>query len=54
MDVIQPGKSIFVEKLITYIVEEAEKIREEVEKNNVYLQVEFMRRFDPGYLAAKK
>lgn len=54
MEAIAAGKSIFVEKPITYTVEEAEKIREEVEKNNIYLQVGFMRRFDPGYLAAKR
>lgn len=54
MDAIQAGKSIFVEKPITYTVEEAESIRKEVEKNNIYLQVAFMRRFDPGHVAAKK
>ena len=54
MDAISAGKSIFVEKPITYTLEEAEKIRKEVERTNTYLQVGFMRRFDPGYLAAKE
>ena len=47
------GKSIFVEKPITYTLEEAEN-QKEVERTNTYLQVGFMRRFDPGYLAAKE
>lgn len=54
MDVIASGKPIFVEKPITFTVEEAEKIMEAVEKAGLYLQVGFMRRFDPGHVAAKK
>lgn len=54
MDVIAAGKPIFVEKPITFTVEEAEKIMEAVEKAGLYLQVGFMRRFDPGHVAAKK
>lgn len=54
MDVIATGKPIFVEKPITFTVEEAEKIRQAVDKAGVFLQVGFMRRFDPGHVAAKK
>lgn len=54
MDVIATGKPIFVEKPITFTVEEAEKIMDAVQKAGVYLQVGFMRRFDPGHVAAKK
>lgn len=53
-DVIAAGKSIFVEKPITYTVEEAEIINQEINKKGSYLQVAFMRRFDPGHMAAKK
>jgi scyllo-inositol 2-dehydrogenase (NAD+) len=51
---IKSGKPIFCEKPITYTLEEAEEIVEMVMKNNIYLQVGFMRRFDPGHIAAKK
>lgn len=54
MDTIAAKKSIFVEKPITYTVEEAEIICKEIEKSNLYLQVGYMRRFDPGHVAAKK
>lgn len=54
MDVIATGKPIFVEKPITFTVEEAEKIMQAVDKAGIYLQVGFMRRFDPGHVAAKK
>lgn len=54
VDTINAGKSIFVEKPITYTVEEAEKILEKVNSTNTYLQVGFMRRFDPGHVSAKQ
>ncbi len=53
MDVIQTKKPIFVEKPITFTVEEAKEIVHVVETENIYLQVGFMRRFDPGHTAAK-
>ncbi|MDO5547810.1 MAG: Gfo/Idh/MocA family oxidoreductase [Eubacteriales bacterium] len=54
MDCIATGKPIFCEKPITFTTEEAEKIEEAVAKTGVYLQVGFMRRYDPGHVAAKK
>lgn len=54
MDAITAKKSIFVEKPITYTIEEAEIICKEVEKQKLYLQVGYMRRFDPGHVAAKR
>ncbi len=54
MDCIQTRKPIFVEKPITFTVEESTEIMEAVEKENIFLQVGFMRRFDPGHVAAKK
>jgi scyllo-inositol 2-dehydrogenase (NAD+) len=53
-DTIDANKSIFIEKPITYTVEEGEKIVEAVQKAGLYLQVGYMRRFDPGHVAAKK
>ena len=54
VDVIRAKKSIFVEKPITYTVEEAEHICRLVDETNTFLHVAFMRRFDPGHVAAKK
>jgi len=54
MDVIAAKKPIFVEKPITFTVAEAEKIINAVEEAGIFLQVGFMRRFDPGHMAAKK
>jgi scyllo-inositol 2-dehydrogenase (NAD+) len=53
-EAIKSGKPIFCEKPITYTLDEAEKIVEAVKKNNIFLQIGFMRRFDPGHMAAKK
>ena len=54
MNCIAAKKPIFVEKPITFTVEESEVIMKEVEKQGVFLQVGFMRRFDPGHMAAKE
>ncbi|SDH94766.1 myo-inositol 2-dehydrogenase [Alteribacillus persepolensis] len=47
-------KHIFTEKPITETVQQAEEVVEAVQKNNVFCQVGFMRRFDPAYVEAKK
>lgn len=54
VDTLRAGKSIFVEKPITYTIEEAREICELVDRTRTFLQVAFMRRFDPGHVAAKK
>jgi len=54
VDVIETGKPIFVEKPITYTVDEAESVCKLVEEKGILLQVAFMRRFDPGHTLAKK
>jgi scyllo-inositol 2-dehydrogenase (NAD+) len=54
MEIIKTNKPIFCEKPITFTIEEAEKVVNAVKKNNIFLQVGFMRRFDPGHVAAKK
>jgi scyllo-inositol 2-dehydrogenase (NAD+) len=54
MEIIKTNKPIFCEKPITFTIEEAEKVINAVKKNNIFLQVGFMRRFDPGHVAAKK
>lgn len=47
-------KHIFVDKPITETVEEADEVIKVVQENNVICQVGFMRRFDPGYMEAKR
>ncbi|MDR1588075.1 MAG: Gfo/Idh/MocA family oxidoreductase [Treponema sp.] len=54
VETIKTGKPVFCEKPITFTLDEAEKIVELVEKNNIFVQIGFMRRFDPGHTAAKK
>jgi len=54
VNAISAGKKIFVEKPITFTVDEAKKICNLVKEKNTYLQVGFMRRFDPGHVEAKK
>jgi scyllo-inositol 2-dehydrogenase (NAD+) len=47
-------KHIFVDKPLTETLEEAEEVIQEINKNNIFCQVGFMRRFDPGYAEAKR
>ncbi|MFV0529288.1 MAG: Gfo/Idh/MocA family oxidoreductase [Lachnospiraceae bacterium] len=54
IEILDAGKPIFCEKPITYTLDEAERIVAAVERNNGFIQVGFMRRFDPGHAAAKK
>ncbi len=46
------GKHVFLEKPMALNIEECDKILAVVEKNKVLLQLGFMRRFDPEFVAA--
>jgi scyllo-inositol 2-dehydrogenase (NAD+) len=48
------GKAIFCEKPLSLDLAEAAEMQAAVEKSGVFFQLGFMRRFDPGYAAAKK
>jgi predicted dehydrogenase len=50
----QNGLHILTEKPIAFSLEDTDRALAAVEEAGVYLQVGFMRRFDPGYVAAKK
>ena len=50
----QNGLHIFTEKPIAFSLEDTDRALAAVEAAGVYLQVGFMRRFDPGYAEAKK
>jgi predicted dehydrogenase len=50
----QHSLHIFTEKPIAFSLEAIDRTLAAVEEAGVYLQVGFMRRFDPGYTAAKK
>lgn len=48
------GKAIFCEKPLSISLPEAEEMQRIVEQTGVFFQMGFMRRFDKGYLAAKR
>ena len=50
----EDGKHIFCEKPMTVKIDDAKKMISSAEKNNVILQIGFMRRFDPPFKHAKK
>ncbi|GAB4542074.1 MAG: scyllo-inositol 2-dehydrogenase [Anaerolineae bacterium] len=50
----QNGLHIFTEKPIAFTLEEIDRALAAVQEAGVYLQVGFMRRFDPGYALARK
>jgi inositol 2-dehydrogenase len=50
----ESGKAMFCEKPIALTLDETDKILSALEKSGAILQVGFMRRFDAGYMAAKK
>ena len=54
IDVINAGLPIFCEKPITYTLEEAKKILDLVTEKNHFIQIGYMRRFDPGHVKAKE
>ncbi len=47
------GKAIFCEKPLSISLKVAESVRSTLEQTGVFFQMGFMRRFDPGYAAAK-
>jgi inositol 2-dehydrogenase len=47
-------KKIFCEKPLSLSLRDAKEIEEVIEKNNVFFHMGLMRRFDPGYAAAKE
>jgi len=54
MDAAKCGKAIFCEKPISTSLEEAAQMLKVVETTGVFLQMGFQRRFDAGYVGAKK
>jgi scyllo-inositol 2-dehydrogenase (NAD+) len=48
------GKAIFCEKPLSISLAEAQEMHRIVEQTGVFFQMGFMRRFDKGYLAAKR
>ena len=50
IDSMNAGKHVFVEKPLAQNVEKAEKIVEAQRRNDVVLEVGYMKRYDPGYL----
>lgn len=48
------GKPVFCEKPLSVTLHESMALQETAEKSNVLFQMGFMRRFDPGYAAARK
>ena len=53
-DAAKSGKAIFCEKPISLTLEDAREMVEAVEAAGVFFQMAFQRRFDAGYLAAKR
>jgi inositol 2-dehydrogenase len=54
LDAVRNGKAVFCEKPIAMSLEEAREMLETVEAAGVFFQPGFQRRFDAGYVAAKK
>ena len=48
------GKAIFCEKPLTLSLQEGEEIKKVIEETGVFFHMGLMRRFDPGYAAAKQ
>lgn len=51
---IGSGKPVFCEKPLAPTMEGVRRIKAEVAKANAFVQLGFMRRFDPGYAAARR
>lgn len=54
IDVANSGKAIFCEKPISISLEEAKEMLKIIERTGVFFQMGFQRRFDRGYIEAKK
>ncbi len=54
IDAAKGGKAVFCEKPISISLQEAQQMLEIVRTTGVFLQMGFQRRFDAGYVAAKK
>jgi inositol 2-dehydrogenase len=54
IDAARAGKAIFCEKPLSLAIEDAQEMKDAVAQSGVFFQLGFMRRFDPGYAAAKK
>jgi inositol 2-dehydrogenase len=54
IEALKAGKATFCEKPISISLNEAEQILSTVEKTGTFFQMGFQRRFDRGYLEAKK
>jgi predicted dehydrogenase len=52
IDAMNAGKHVFVEKPLCVSVKDSERIIEAQKRNNVILQVGYMKRYDPAYLIA--
>ncbi len=53
-DAVYAKKAVFCEKPLSLDLDEAEEIQKLVKKENAFVQLGFMRRFDSGYVVAKK
>ena len=51
---LSSGKSVFCEKPLSVTLEDANALRNLVEESEALFQMGFMRRYDPGYAAAKE
>jgi inositol 2-dehydrogenase len=54
IDAVNAGKAVFCEKPISISLPEAEEMLRAVQSAGAFLQMGFQRRFDAGYVAAKK
>lgn len=54
LEAANAGKMIFCEKPLSILLDEAEAMKQAVEKNGIFFHMGHMRRFDPGYTAAKQ
>jgi scyllo-inositol 2-dehydrogenase (NAD+) len=53
LEAAERGKMVFCEKPLSISLEEAEAMKQAVDKNGIFFHMGYMRRFDPGYSAAK-